>query len=91
LSLFAAFDQSLSHTFSDESVEPEVWKNQHLLMGIRLAKLPLKQLHSAHTRLRRPWFEQSWSRLGTSVVIGWPSRSLRLLGWLDQAGAFIAG
>jgi hypothetical protein len=91
LSLFAAFDQSLSHTFSDESVEPEVWKNQHVLMGIRLGKPPLKQLHSAHTRLRRPWFEQSWSRLGTPVAFGWPSRCLRLLGWLDQAGAFIAG
>jgi hypothetical protein len=42
LSLLAAFDQSLSHAFSDESVKPEVCKNQHLLMGIRLGKLPLK-------------------------------------------------
>jgi len=91
LSLFAAFDQSLFHSFSDESVEPEVWTNQHLLMGIRLGKLPLKQLHYAHAHLRREWFGQSWSRLGTTVAIGWPCRCLRLLGWLDQAGAFIAG
>ena len=34
LSLFTAFIQSLSHAFSDESVQPEVWTKQHLLMGM---------------------------------------------------------
>jgi hypothetical protein len=34
LTLFTAFIQGLSHSFSTESVGPEVWTKQHLLMGM---------------------------------------------------------
>lgn len=34
LNLFTAFIQGLTHVFSDESVGPEVWTKQHLLMGM---------------------------------------------------------
>ena len=34
LTLFTAFIQSLSHAFSTESDGPEVWRKQHLLMGM---------------------------------------------------------
>jgi hypothetical protein len=55
LNLFTAFIQSLSHAFSDESVEPEVWTKQHLLMGmVRLLESCKSYDNNSKSRLGVP-------------------------------------
>jgi len=55
LTLFTAFIQSLSHAFSDESFEPEVWTKQHLLMGmVRLLESCRRYDDNSKSRLGVP-------------------------------------
>jgi hypothetical protein len=55
LTLFTAFIQGLSHAFSAESVEPEVWTKQHLLMGmVRLLESCRRYDNNSKSRLGVP-------------------------------------
>jgi hypothetical protein len=55
LTLFTAFIQSLSHACSTESVEPEVWTKQHLLMGmVRLLESCRRYDNTSKSRLGVP-------------------------------------